>query len=36
MYRFVGMEQGNNEVPDYFVFIAWACRLLQYWSLCGR
>src|SRR6266436_2023924 len=23
-------------MPDYFVFVAWACRLLLDWSLCQR
>jgi hypothetical protein len=29
-------EEKNNEMPDYFVFVAWACRLLLDWSLCQR
>ena len=29
-------ERKNNEMPDYFVFVAWACRLLLHWSLCQR
>jgi hypothetical protein len=27
-------EEKNNEMPDYFMFVAWACRLLLHWSLC--
>jgi hypothetical protein len=26
----------SDEVSDYFVFVAWACRLLQHWSLFQR
>jgi hypothetical protein len=26
----------KNEMPDYFVFVAWAYRLLLDWSLCRR
>jgi len=29
-------ERKNNEMPDYFVFVAWACRLLLHWSLYQR
>jgi hypothetical protein len=29
-------EEKNNEMPDYFVFVAWACRLLLDWPLCQR
>jgi hypothetical protein len=29
-------ERKNNEMPDYSVFVAWACRLLLHWSLCQR
>ena len=26
----------NDEVPDYFVFVVWAYRVLRHWSLCQR
>jgi hypothetical protein len=34
--RFAGTERKHNEVPDYFVFVACAWRLLQHRSLCQR
>jgi hypothetical protein len=29
-------ERKHNEMSDYFVFVARACRLLLDWSLCQR